>query len=192
METETAPTDDPTEGPHDPEGPEGSEDPGSPDGPERADDPTAPPPTIRTAVRLMLVGAVISGIGILVTFMLRDDLREQLADADPSLTANELDTAVAAGLTLAGLVGVASVALWIWMATANGQGRVWARTVATVLGVLNVGFTLVGFIGGQLTPASVLIALANIALAVAILTLLYRPESNRFYDAVSRQQAAHH
>jgi hypothetical protein len=145
------------------------------------------PQSIRTAVRLMWVGAVLSALGILITFLLRDELRDQIRDSDASLTADEVDTAVTVGLMVVGLTGVIAVALWIWMATANGQGKSWARTVATVLGVLNVVFTLISFAGGQLTPLGVIVNLINIALAVVILVLLYRPDSNRFYDAVSRQ-----
>jgi hypothetical protein len=146
------------------------------------------PPPIRLAVRLMWLGAIISAVSILVMFLLRDELREQVEEAEPSLTAEEVDTELAIGLTAVGLVGVISVALWIWMATANGQGRAWARTVATVLGLLNVLYTLLSFLGGQLTPLGVVLNLGMIALAVVILVLLYRPESNRFYDAVTRQR----
>jgi hypothetical protein len=150
---------------------------------------TEQPPPIRLAVRLMWVGAVLSAIGILVTFLMRDELRDQLREDDPSLTADELDTAVNIGLTVVGLIGVISVALWIWMATTNGQGKSWARIVATVLGALNVIFTLLSFVGGQLTALGVIVNLINIALAVVILILLYRPESNRYYDAVSLQSS---
>lgn len=150
----------------------------------------SPPPSIRLAVRLMWVGAIISLIGIVVTFLLRDELRDQIEEAEPSLTAEEIDSAVAVGLTVVGLIGVISVALWIWMATANGQGKAWARTVATVLGTLNVLFTLLSFVGGQFTPLGAVLNLFNIALAVVILVMLYRPDANRFYDAVSRQRLA--
>lgn len=179
---ETATTDDPTDGPTDTPTVVSTE--------SAADDPTAPPPSIATAVRLMWVGAVVSAAGVVVAFLTSDDLREEIAESDSSLTANQLDDAVALGLTLTGLIGVAIVALWIWMAVANGQGQLWARTMATVLGVLDVTVMLLRFVGAELTPADVAIALVHIALAVAILVLLYRPESNRFYGAVSRRPTA--
>jgi hypothetical protein len=164
--------------------------PGGPLPPE--DHAASPPPSVRLAVRLMWVGAAISLIGIVVMFLLRDELRDQIEEAEPTLTADQVDTSVAVGLTVMGLVGVVIVALWIWMATANGQGKAWARTVATVLGVLNVLFTLLSFVGGQFTPLGALLNLLNIALAVVILVMLYRPDANRFYDAVSRQRLTRH
>ena len=36
-------------------------------------------------------------------------------------------------IVLAMVFGLAVVALWLWMARANGRGRNWARTLSTVL-----------------------------------------------------------
>jgi hypothetical protein len=151
--------------------------------------PTTPveqPQSILNAVRLMWAGAAISAIGILVAFTQTSELRDQLRDADETLTADELDTAVAVGLTFVGIIGVISVALWLWMAATNGQGKAWARTVATVLGGLNVVFTALGFFGDQLTPLNVVFSIISIVLAVSILWLLYRPESNAYFDYKTR------
>jgi hypothetical protein len=148
--------------------------------------PVDQPSSIGLAVKLMWVGAAISAIGIVVAFFQRDELRDQLREADSTLTSSELDTAVSVGLTFVGIIGVISIALWIWMATTNGQGRSWARTVATVLGGLNVVFTGLGFLGDQLTPLNVGFSILGIALAVTILVLLYRPESNQYYEYKTR------
>jgi hypothetical protein len=148
------------------------------------------PATIRLAVRLMWIGAAISFIGIVVAFVQRDELRDQFREADSSLSSSELDTAVAAGLTFIGVIGVVAIGLWVWMATTNGQGRAWARTVATVLGGLNILFTLLGFLGDQLTPLNIAVSILTIALAAAILYLLYRPDSNAYYDYRTRSQLA--
>jgi predicted permease len=134
----------------------------------------------------MWAGAAISAVGIVVAFTQTGELRDQLREADDSLTADELDTAVAVGLTFVGIIGVISIALWLWMAATNGQGKTWARTVATVLGALNVVFTALGFLGDQLTPLNVVFSILGIALAVTILVLLYRPDSNAYYDYKTR------
>lgn len=147
------------------------------------------PSSIRNAVRLMWVGAVLSGLNILAVFLVRDDLRDLIEESDRSLTADQVDSALTTMMTVAGLIGVMAVALWIWMATANGQGRLWARTTATVLGALYVAVNLVAFVGGELTLPRVALGLLGIGLPVAILVLLYRPESTRFYNAVTRQAA---
>jgi len=148
------------------------------------------PKSIRLAVRLMYVGAAFSLINILASFLQTDEIRDGIRDAasDP-MTESELDSAVTAVLTIAGIVGVIAIGLWIWMATTNGQGKAWARTTATVLGGLNVLFTLIGFVGGQLTPLAVGVSLISIGLAVSIIVLLFRPDASRYYDAKSAQLA---
>ena len=163
--------------PQSPSGPSGPwEQPTSPDRwappPYQSVTPVEQPDSIRLAVRLMWVGAAISAIGIVVAFTQSDELRRQLRKADSSLSTDELDTAVAVGLTFVGIIGVISIALWLWMATTNGQGRSWARTVATVLGGLNVVFSILG-----------------IVLAVTILILLYRPDATAYYEYKTRTYA---
>jgi len=134
----------------------------------------------------MRVGAVLSVVGILFSFLQRDEIRDQIAeDAATPMTDDELDTAVAFGLGFAVVIGLIGVALWLWMAHTNGQGKTWARTTATVLGGLNVLFTLVGVALGQTTALSLAASVIGLALAVTILVLLYRPDSNRFYDVMS-------
>jgi hypothetical protein len=147
--------------------------------------PLEPPRSIRIAVRLMVAGAVLSTLGIFVTFMQRDEIRDQLSDADPNLTADELDTAVNVAIAANVMVSVLVIGLWLWMAWANNRGRRWARTVATVLGVLNVLFTVMSFGVGQLAPLAVASGVVSVALAVVILTLLYREDSSSYYDAMT-------
>lgn len=145
------------------------------------------PKSIRLAVRLMYVGAAFSLVNILAAFIQSDEIRDGIRDSDSSLTESELDSAVTAVLTIAGIVGVIAIGLWIWMATTNGQGKAWARTTATVLGGLNVLFTLIGFVGGQLTPLAVGVSVISIGLAVSIIVLLYKSDASRYYDLKSAQ-----
>lgn len=142
-----------------------------------------PPSSIINAVRLMYVGAVLSAIGIIFGIAMTDSMRDQLAEDDPSLTGDELDAAVAVGVGVAVVIGLISIGLWIWMAMANKRGLGWARIVATVLGGLNILFTLFSLI--QATAGTAIISLITIALAAVIIWLLFRPESSQYYDAVN-------
>lgn len=81
------------------------------------------------------------------------------------------------------MVGLLGAALWLWMAYANKAGKSWARVVATVLGGLNILFTLFSLSGGG--GLNLIINVLTIALAAYILYLLYRPESSAYYAAVS-------
>jgi hypothetical protein len=160
-----------------------------PSGPTGQGAPAAvPPPSIQRAVLLMRVGAALSVLSILITLLTRDSLRSQvtstLRKSNAALSASQVDSAVGVAIGFAVVVGLVSVGLWLWMASANGKGRSWARIVATVLGVLSVLSLLSSVAQGQMTTLN----LVSLALAVAILVLLWRKESSAYYDAVKAQQ----
>jgi hypothetical protein len=144
------------------------------------------PASIVTAVRLMWLGAVITALGALSVFIQTDTLRDNIRDNDSTLTASELDGAVAAIIGFTLVIGAIVVGLWLWMAAQNGQGKSWARTVATVLGVLNVLFLLLGLGMRSQTGIGLVFNVLNLVLAVVILVLLYRPDSSAYYQARSR------
>jgi hypothetical protein len=144
-----------------------------------------PPSSVLTAVKLMYVGAALSAISFLFSLLTQDSARERLLERDPTLTEGELDTAVAFGVALAVVIGLLAILLWVWMAETNRRGKSWARIVATVLGALNIVFTLFGLFIGQNSPLVLVFSLISAALAAAILYLLFRPDSNAYYEAVS-------
>jgi hypothetical protein len=144
------------------------------------------PSSIATAVKLMWVGAALSIIGLVIGFLTTDTAREQIEEDNPNLTADEIDTAVAFGLAIAVVISLVAVGLWIWMAWANGQGKSWARIVASVFGGLGILFGLVGLLLNPVTALSLVLTVVNLVLAIVILVLLYRPDSSRFYEARSR------
>ncbi|HEX6236763.1 MAG TPA: hypothetical protein VFZ68_06200 [Acidimicrobiales bacterium] len=133
----------------------------------------------------MLLGAALSGLGIVATFMQRDEIRAQLADADAAMTADQLDAAVTAAIALRVAISVLIIAMWIWMAWANHRGLPWARTVATALGALGAAFTAVSFMIGELTPPEVVAGTATVVLAATIVVLLHRPDAGRHYTATA-------
>ncbi|HMG44856.1 MAG TPA: hypothetical protein VK611_26210 [Acidimicrobiales bacterium] len=143
------------------------------------------PQSLSLAVRLMQVGAALSVVSVLFTFVQRDEIRDIMEDDNPDFTADEIDTAVNLALGVSVVAALLGAALWLWMANSNGKGKTWARTTATVLGGINVLFTLINIATGQTTALGVLFALISLALAVTILVLLYRPDSNRYYDVMS-------
>lgn len=148
--------------------------------------PVEPPKSILNAVKLMYVGAALSVIGLILGFATAGSVEDELRRQNPDFTEAEIDAAVTFGIVFAALIGLIGVALWIWMAIMNKKGRSWARTVATVLGGLNIVFTLIGFSQGG-SAASMISNVISVALAAAILYLLYRPESSEYYAAQSRR-----
>lgn len=150
--------------------------------------PTEPPAPLRTAVLLMRVGALLSLLSLLSTFLFRDQIRDQveqtLEDQGSAITADAVDTAVAVGTAFAVFVGLVGVALWLWMAWANGRGKGWARIVATVLFALSAISFLFSFSQPQPVLSTVL-GLVNLVLGAAIVFLLWKRESSAYYAAVS-------
>lgn len=148
-----------------------------------AQPPAEPPGPVRTAVKLMYAGAVLSVLWTLLVLPQRDALRDRLEGQELDMTAAELDAFVNAFITVLVILGLVAVGLWLWMAYANRRGRSWARVVATILGVIAILSALFGL--AQPIGLSLILNLALLVIAGAILFLLYRPESSAYYRAVS-------
>lgn len=150
--------------------------------------PVAQPASIALAVKLMYAGAALSLLGIIITFLSRDTIREGVEkasrDATTPMTSSQIDTAVGVGIGISVFVGIIGVALWLWMAAANGRGRKWARIVATVFFALSVIFTLIGLIQKP-PPLSLVLSLVSLLLGTYIIVLLYKRESTEYYEAQS-------
>ena len=150
---------------------------GKPVEPER---PTAPP-TVQNAVKLMYAGAAVSTVSLIVSLVDIGGTKSAIRKARPSLTVaqvNQLNTFI---ISLAIISGVVGIALWLWMARANGQGRNWARIVSTVLfglatldlfGVLSQPKTLLGLVFPVLTWL----------LGLGAVVLLWRKQSTAFFQ----------
>ena len=112
------------------------------------------------AVKLMYVGAAISAVSLVISLASIGGTKDAIRKARPSLSAtqvNQLNTFIIALAVVSGVIGVA---LWLWMARENGQGKNWARILSTVLfglatldlfGVLRQPKTALGFIFPVLT-----------------------------------------
>jgi len=150
------------------------------------------PPSVRNAVRLMWVGAAISLISLVVTLSTLGSLKQQIRDSvrtsGQNVTQSQVDAAFAGAIVFSVVIALIAIGLWLWMAWKNGQGRQWARIVATVLGVLNVIFTLLSFVGNRATGGARILSVIDLVIAVAILVLLWRKESTDFYRARSARQ----
>lgn len=146
----------------------------------------APPPaverpsSIRTAVRLMLLGAGTSAIGILLT--ITDVVTGGSVASDGSLT--KIGAAQVAPIVVI-MFGLVGIGLWLGMAWVNGQGRSWARVIATILGGINGLGALFNLASAGSSTLDTTSAVVNLVLAATILALLYRPESSRYYVLTS-------
>jgi hypothetical protein len=88
--------------------------------------PSRPPRTVVTAVRLMCVGAVVELAALLTIVTTAGGLKAAVLARDPAqwhialvmLTAKEVAAPV-------------GIAVWLWLAWANGRGHDWARLIFT-------------------------------------------------------------
>lgn len=145
--------------------------------------PTTAPAPLSLAVKLMYVGAAVAIIGAILTLTQRDALREQVA-VNGATTPQQLDRLVNAGIAVALVAGLIGAGLWILNAVFNARGAKWARILSTVLGVLAVVFTLYGLTQPAAALSRVL-SIIQLILAVVIVFLIWRPESSRYYEAMS-------
>jgi hypothetical protein len=147
------------------------------------------PPAMDQAVMLMKVGAALSVVGLLLSLFMRDAVRDAVEKSNNgSLTPDQVDTAVTVGTATGIVFGLIGVGLWLWMASANGKGRSWARIVATVF----FGFSVLGLLSTLVQPGPLLTKLITVLttlLGAYIIVLLYKKESSEFYRASSGHRA---
>ena len=150
---------------------------GKPVEPER---PSAPP-TIQNAVKLMYAGAAVSTVSLIVSLVDIGGTKSAIRKARPSLTVaqvNQLNTFI---ISLAIISGVVGIALWLWMARANGQGRNWARILSTVL----FGLATLDLFGVASQPKTVLglvFPVLTWLLGLGAIVLLWRKQSTAFFQ----------
>jgi hypothetical protein len=157
------------------------------------------PTSVGTAVMLMWAGAGLVVVSTVLGYLTGDNSKsavaEQMRDADPNVTQTEIDAAYVFGIAFSVVFAIVAIALWCWMAWKNGQGRSWARVVATVLGGLNIVATIVGLavasvmeMPGASTVIGYSVGAIQLILAVIILVLVWQKSSTTYYNAVSERQ----
>ncbi len=167
---------------------------GQPAGPLR---PAAPAPVL-TAVKLMYAGAAVSAVELIIGLALiivDINVAARGQFLGHSLTAPQLRPLI---ITLWIVLSLVMIALWLWMARANGQGRNWARILSTVLfglatlqlrGVFTQPVSHAGLGAAVLYyGGAALFAAAWLAGAAAV-WLVWRPASSAFFKPHGFTQA---
>ena len=150
---------------------------------------TTQPQPIKQAVMLMRVGAVLSVLSLIAALAtigsIKDMVRQAGVDSGTPMSESTVNTAATAGLVAAVIFGLLGAGLWLWMASANGKGKKWARIVATVFFVVSV-LSIVSNLAQGSTPAlSLILGLVSLVLDAYIIFLLYKKESTAFYDGMA-------
>jgi hypothetical protein len=154
------------------------------------------PTSVLTAVKLMYAGAAVSAVELIVGLALI------IVDINAAARGRFLGDSLAGQkplvITVWIVFGLVMIALWLWMARANGQGRNWARILSTVLfGLatlqLRGDFTQLvshtGFGATVLYYASMALFVAVWLVGGAAVWLLWRPASSMFFKPRGFTQA---
>jgi len=141
--------------------------------------PPAPAPVLN-AVKLMYAGAAVSTVSLIISLVDIGGSKAAIRKARPSLTTaqvNQLNTFIISLAIVSGLVGIA---LWLWMARANGQGKNWARILSSVLFGLAT-LDLIGVFSEPKTVLSLIFPVLTWLIGLGAIWLLWRPESTAFF-----------
>jgi hypothetical protein len=167
---------------------------GQPSAPRR---PSAPTP-VRTAVKLMYAGAVVSAVELIIGLaLIIADIQVAARGRflGHSLTAPQARPLV---ITVWIVFGLVVIALWLWMVRANGQGQNWARILSTVLfglatlqlrGAFTQPMSHAGFGVTVLYCGSIVLFVVAWLVGAAAVWLLWRPASRAFFKPPRAAQA---
>jgi CDP-diglyceride synthetase len=154
--------------------------------------PPAPAP-VRTAVRFMYAGAAVSTVNLIISLAVIGGLKAYhgrfLGHSLTAAQVSDLHTVIIAAV----VTGLVVIALWLWMARANGQGRNWARILSTVLfGLATLELTPYLFGFGEVfgvTVFGLIFPLLTWLVGLAVVWLLWRPASSAFFRPQGITQA---
>ena len=138
------------------------------------------PQSVANAVKLMYAGAAVSTVSLIISLADISGTKAAIRKARPSLTAtqvNQLNTFIISLAVVSGLLGIA---LWLWMARANNQGKNWARILSTVLFGLAT-LDLFGVFSQPKTLLGVVFPLLTWLIGLGAVFLLWRPDSTAFF-----------
>lgn len=145
--------------------------------------PATPPTTVQRAIRLMYGGAATSTIYLIAALAAMSSLKSSLVNANKTakhpLTASQINGEAIGYIIFIVFVGVVAIALWLWMARMNGQGKNWARVTATVLFCLWT-INMIGITQTRLIPVMVFPVIVWL-FGLGAVFLLWRPGSAAFF-----------
>jgi hypothetical protein len=151
----------------------------STDRPVEPDKPPAPQ-SVLNAVKLMYAGAAVSAVSLIISLTTIGGTKDAIKKAKPSLTAtqvNQLNTFIIALAVVSGVIGVA---LWLWMARKNGEGKSWARILSTVLFGLAT-LDLFGVLSQPKTVFGLVFPVLTWLIGLGAVVFLWRRESTEFF-----------
>jgi hypothetical protein len=138
------------------------------------------PASVMNAVKLMYAGAAISTVSLIISLADIHGTKVAIEKARPNLTTTQINQLNTFIISLAIVSGVLGIALWLWMAWANNQGKNWARILSTVLFGLAT-LDMVGVFSQPKTVYGLIFPVLTWLVGLGAVFLLWRPESTAFF-----------
>ncbi len=149
--------------------------------------PIEQPWSIQVAVRMMKTGAGIGFGWVLITLMALDtlkfDVKLWLLDRYPDVDRFSIEVVYLLAYTAGIAVPVIGILGWLWMAWKNGQGRAWARIVASALAGLDSAHTVFTLRSEEVDSIEKIMTAGTLMLALVVVVLLWLKPSSAFYEA---------
>ena len=146
----------------------------------------APPDTVQRAARYMLVGAFVTAIWQIYWIVVTAAHKASLTSANGKPVTN---SQIAASVLFTIVSTILISAIWVLVARLNQAGKNWARYAATVLFALwsySTYRSIPLVTRGGYWIVNIIIMLAIWLIGVAVIYLLWRPDSTAFYKGQSR------
>ena len=141
--------------------------------------PAEPPPAIKTSVNIVWAVVALVVLGTILTLLSLDDIVDAVGVDQTSAERDATRTGTIVGAIVALVI---FGGLWTILAIFLRKGANWARIVLTVLAALGLVLGLLT-LGGNLPAVLLVIRLVQMALYVALLVFMWRPESSQYIAA---------
>ncbi len=140
----------------------------------------AAPNSVQTAVKLMYAGAALSFIELVVSLATVSRLKSAILNKYPHYTSAQVHSAEV--VIVAGVVveAVIAIALWLWMARANSNGRNYARITGSVFFGLYTLFLLIS-LRRPSAGVGLIFALLVWLAGLGAVIMLWRRESGAYF-----------
>lgn len=148
--------------------------------PPRGKDPRTAPSTVRGAVGIMIVIAVLALIGLIVVIADKGALRTAIEKANRSFDSSQIDSAVNTAVTVAVVIGLILIVLFLLLARQVRKGKNWARIVTWVVAGLGVLGNLSNLAQPE-TATSKSLAGVELVLYIVLIVLLALRASNEYF-----------
>jgi hypothetical protein len=151
-----------------------------------------PPRSMVSAVRLMYAGSALAAFSILTAVATTPALRTLIRQQYPAAGYGAQGAAAAATLSATIVGALISAGVWLVMARRTRRGRPGVRILSTILFVIDSLTVLSTHTHGLLTPSTWVITVAEWAVGLAVIVLLWDRRSTAYFTDLrqARQLAA--